>query len=166
MIKNDHRYASLVLITSRSFSHSWLITGLVSRLTRRVPLVKQEHSLFRSTPVFSVVRVTPSLVLCVMFVERCLSVCSFSFGHCVVCPSSICGFWLPFWYLQTPLNTLSVLVCLIFLRSFVLIMTELEYLTVLYALYSNYHKWPQICFTCPNHFPVLFSFMAYHRVCK
>jgi hypothetical protein len=35
--------------------------------------VEQEPSLFRSTPVFSVVRVTPSLVLCVMFVERCLS---------------------------------------------------------------------------------------------
>jgi hypothetical protein len=26
---------------------------------------------------------------------------SFSFGHCVVCPSSIYGFWLPPWYLQT-----------------------------------------------------------------
>ena len=23
------------------------------------------------------------------------------FGHCVVCPSSIYGFWLPLWYLQT-----------------------------------------------------------------
>jgi len=23
----------------------------------------------------------------------------FYFGHCVVCPSSKCGFWLPFWYL-------------------------------------------------------------------
>jgi hypothetical protein len=22
-------------------------------------------------------------------------------GHCVVCSSSICGFWLPLWYLQT-----------------------------------------------------------------
>jgi hypothetical protein len=22
-----------------------------------------------------------------------------SFGHCAVCPSSIYGFWLPFWYL-------------------------------------------------------------------
>jgi uncharacterized membrane protein (DUF485 family) len=26
---------------------------------------------------------------------------NFSFGHCVVCPSSIHGFWLPLWYLQT-----------------------------------------------------------------
>ena len=101
IITNDQGYVSLVLITSRSFSHAWLITGFVSRLTRRVPLVEQEPSLFRSTPVFSVVRVTPSLVLCVMFIERCLSVCSFPFGHCVVCPSSICGFWLPLWYLQT-----------------------------------------------------------------
>jgi hypothetical protein len=34
--------------------------------------------------VFSGVRVTQSLVLCVCFVDRCLSFCTFSFGHCVV----------------------------------------------------------------------------------
>jgi hypothetical protein len=28
------------------------------------------------------------------------SFCTFSFGHCVVCSSSIYGFWLPLWYLQ------------------------------------------------------------------
>jgi hypothetical protein len=33
-------------------------------------------------------------------VDRCFSVCTFSFGHCVVCPSSIYGFWLPRWYLR------------------------------------------------------------------
>ena len=36
------------------------------------------------TPVFSRVRVTLSVVLCVSFVGRCLSCCTFSFGHCVV----------------------------------------------------------------------------------
>jgi len=55
------------------------------------------------TPVFSGVFVTRSLVLCVCFVDRCLSFCTFSFGHCVVC-SSIYGFWLPLWYLQTLLE--------------------------------------------------------------
>ena len=45
------------------------------------------------TPVFfSVVRVTRSLDLCVCFVDRCLSFCLFSFGHCVVCTSSIYRF--------------------------------------------------------------------------
>ena len=28
-----------------------------------------------------------SLVLCVSFVDHCLSVCPLSFDHCVVCPS-------------------------------------------------------------------------------
>ena len=51
-----------------------------------------------SPPVFSGVRVTQSLVLCVCFVDLCLSFCSFSFDHCVVCSSSIYG--LPIWYLQ------------------------------------------------------------------
>jgi hypothetical protein len=34
------------------------------------------------------------------FQYRCLSFCTFSFGHCVVC-SSIYGFWLHLLYLQT-----------------------------------------------------------------
>ena len=34
-------------------------------------------------------------------VDRGLSFCLFSFGHCIVCPSTIYGFWLPLWYLQT-----------------------------------------------------------------
>jgi hypothetical protein len=57
-----------------------------------------------SPPVLSGVRVTRSLVLCVCFVDRCLSFCTFSFRHCVVCSSSIYGFWLPIWYLQTLLT--------------------------------------------------------------
>jgi len=37
-----------------------------------------------SPPVFSGVRVTLSLVLCVCFVDRYLSFCTFSFGNCVL----------------------------------------------------------------------------------
>ena len=36
--------------------------------------------------------VTQSLVLYVCFVDHCLSFCTFSFGYCVVCSSSIYGF--------------------------------------------------------------------------
>ena len=62
--------------TSRSFPHSWLITGFVTRLTRRVPLV--EHKLLtlqenlNSLQGFSGICVARSLVLCVCFVDRCL----------------------------------------------------------------------------------------------
>ena len=59
---------------------------------------------FEFTPVFSGVRVTRSLVLYVCFVDRCLSFCTFSFGHFVVCSSSIYGFWFPLWHLQTLLS--------------------------------------------------------------
>ena len=90
-VTNDHGYVPLVVNTSRSFLHSLLITGLVARVTRLLPLV--EH--LSSPPVFSKVRVTQSLVLCVCFVDRCLSFYTFTFGHCVVCPSSMYGFWLP-----------------------------------------------------------------------
>ena len=66
------------------------------RLTRRVPLVEQElftlPEHLSSAPVFSGVRVTRSLVLYVCFVDRCLSFCTFSFGHCVDYSSSIYGF--------------------------------------------------------------------------
>ena len=83
----------------QSFPHSWLVTGFVTRLTPRVPLVEQEllslpgHR--SSTPVFGRVCVAWYLVLCPCFVDHCLSFCLFSFGHCVVCPSSIYRFWLP-----------------------------------------------------------------------
>jgi hypothetical protein len=42
-----------------------------------------------SPTVFTGVHVTRSLVLYVCFVDRFLSFCTFSFGHCVVCSSSI-----------------------------------------------------------------------------
>ena len=90
-------------------SHSWLITGFVTRLTRRVPLVKQElltlPEHLSSPPVFSGVLVTRSLALLVCFVDRCLSFCTFSFVHCVDCSFSIYVFWLPLWYLQTLIRT-------------------------------------------------------------
>jgi hypothetical protein len=51
----------LVVNTSRSFLRSWLTTGFVTRLTRRVSLVKQELLTFPehliSPPVFSGIRV-------------------------------------------------------------------------------------------------------------
>ena len=107
-VTNDHGYVPLVVSTSRSFPHSRLITGFVTRLTRRLPLVEQELLILpehlSSPPVFSGVRVTRSLVLYVCFVDRCLSFCTFSFGHSVVCSCSIYGFWLPLWYLQTLLD--------------------------------------------------------------
>jgi hypothetical protein len=46
---------------------------------------------------FSRVSVTRSLVLCACFVDHCLSFCTFSFGHYVVCSSLIYGFWLHLW---------------------------------------------------------------------
>ena len=97
----------LINYTSRSFPHSRLITRFVTRLTRRVPLVEQELPTLpehlSSPPVYNGVRVTRSLVLYVCFVDHCLSFCTFSFGHCVVCSSSIYGFWLSLYYLQTHL---------------------------------------------------------------
>ena len=65
--------------------------------------------IYPSSPmVFSGVRDSRSLVLCVCFVDHCLSFCTFSFGHCVVCSSSIYGFWLHLWYLQTLLIQLKL----------------------------------------------------------
>ena len=67
------------------------ITGVVTKLTRRMPLVEQELPTLlehmSSPPVFSGVRVTRSLVLCVCLVDHCLSICVVSFGHCGFCPS-------------------------------------------------------------------------------
>jgi hypothetical protein len=68
------------------------ILVIAMRVTRRVPHVEQKlitlPDYFSSFPDFRGVRVARSLVFCVVFVL----LCSFSFGHCIVCPSSIYGF--------------------------------------------------------------------------
>ena len=52
-------------------------------------------------PSFSGIHIFRSLALYICFADRCWSFCPFSFGPCVVCPSSIYGFRLPLLYLQT-----------------------------------------------------------------
>jgi hypothetical protein len=110
-VTNDLGYVPLVVSTSRSFPNLRITTGFVTRLTRRVPLVEQELVILpehlSSPPLFSWVCVTRSLVLYVCFVDRCLSFCTFYFGHCVLCSSSIYELWLPIWYLQTLLKNIS-----------------------------------------------------------
>ena len=98
MVKKTTKGFSVIQCNLREWVGVWkLISMFVTRLTRRVPLVElltlPEH--LSSPLVFSGVRVTWSLVLYVCFVDRCLSFCLFSFGHYVVCSSSIYGFWLP-----------------------------------------------------------------------
>ena len=93
---------------------TWFVVGVASEVLNSVLKEKEiiSQSVYAihekihtsSLPVFSGVYVTLSLVLCVCFVGRCLSFCSFSFGHCVVCPS-IYGFWFPLWYLKTLLDS-------------------------------------------------------------
>jgi len=51
-VTNDHGYVPLVVntVTSRSFPHSLLITGFVTRLTQQVSLVEQELLTFPEHP--------------------------------------------------------------------------------------------------------------------
>ena len=70
-------------------------------MEQELPTLPERLSL---PPVFSGVRVARSLVLYACLVDDCLSFCTFSFGHGVVCSSSIYGFCQPLWYLQTLLN--------------------------------------------------------------
>ena len=101
-VTNDHGYVPLVVNTSRSFPHSWLITEFVTRLTRRVPLVEQELCTLPEHLNHSRgARVTRSLALCVCFVNRCLSFCTFFFW-----PLSCLSFF-DLWILLTPLVSLN-----------------------------------------------------------
>ena len=71
-----HGYVPLVVKTSRSRPHSWLIIGFATRLTQRMPPVEQKRFTLpdhlRSSPV-----VTRSLVVGVCFEDHCLSICLF-----------------------------------------------------------------------------------------
>ena len=100
-----HTVGGQYTIWHRSFLHSWPITGFVIRLTRRVPPVEQEQLIFLDHPssvqVFSGVCVTRSLVLCVCFVDHCLS-----FFAIVLSVLRFTDSYYPFrlWYLETLLK--------------------------------------------------------------
>jgi hypothetical protein len=104
-VTNDHGYVPLVVNTSRSFPHSRLTTGCVTRLTRRVPLVEQElftlPEHLSSHPVLSGLRVTRSLFYMYFLY---IVVCPFVLFLLAIVLSVVLqynGFWLPLWYLQT-----------------------------------------------------------------
>ena len=103
----------MTIDTYDCITRSYYIVNAVICITRHVSTSWRMRSAYmfivatgreKLPPVISGVRVTRSLVLCVRFVDHHLSFCTFSFGHCVVCSSSIYGFWLPLWYLQTLLK--------------------------------------------------------------
>ena len=56
------------------------MTGATSGAATSYPA--EAHELSKHLPVFSEIRVTRSLVLSVCYLDRCLSFCPFSFGHC------------------------------------------------------------------------------------
>ena len=64
-----------------------------TRLTLRMPPVEQKlltlPGQLRSSPVFCGIPVTQYLFFCVVFVDQHLSFCPISFGHYIVCFSSI-----------------------------------------------------------------------------
>jgi hypothetical protein len=90
----------------RPFSHFWLITGFVTRLTRRVPLVELELLLFPdhliSSPVFSGVGVTPYLVICVFYCRSLFVLLYFFFWP--LCCLFFFDVWIliTLWYLRNP----------------------------------------------------------------
>jgi len=86
------------IVIMKNGIYQWSFVIPVSLMEQEL-LTLPEH--LSSIPVFSGVRVARSLVLYVCFVNRYFSFCTFSFIHCVVCFSSIYGFWLPLWYFQT-----------------------------------------------------------------
>jgi hypothetical protein len=90
-------YVEAQFVEAHDFHIRWCSCQLtVTRrpgVTSRTGTAKlSEHMI--SPPVFSGIRVAQSLVVWLMF-------CTFTFGHCVVCSSSINGLWLPLYYLQT-----------------------------------------------------------------
>jgi len=111
-----HRWSRICSIcrTSRSFPHSWLFTGFVTRVTRRVPLA--EHELLTipkhlcSLPDFSGVRVGWSLVFYVAFCRLLFVLLSYFFWPFCCLSFFNYGFWflLPFTPLVSSNSSLTL----------------------------------------------------------
>jgi len=78
-ITNDHGYVPFVVITIRSYLHSWHGLQQDQHVRRqRVSLVERNYLPLRCTWVLSWLRVAQSLVFCVVFfLDHCLSLCPF-----------------------------------------------------------------------------------------
>ena len=94
---------------------TWLITGFVTRLTRRVPHVVQKLLTLpghpRSPPVFSGIRVARFFVFCIMFLRLLFVLLS--------CLSFNLRFRLYSWYLQIFLEVVSQYIHLLFEETWV-----------------------------------------------
>jgi hypothetical protein len=104
-----------LVVTEYLCLNSWIVHGFVTRVTRRVSLVEQELPTLPdhlSLPQgFSGVDVARSLVFCVMFCRSSFVLLSFFFWllcYSVVCQTSVYGFWLQLWHLQTFLQRNSI----------------------------------------------------------
>jgi len=102
-------YFPLGVHTFQSFPHSWLITGLIIIVTRRMPIVEPELHTLPEHPVSSGVCVPRSLVLCVMFCRSLFVLLSFFFG-------SLCC--LPFFDLRILINPFGILDLRILINPF------------------------------------------------
>jgi hypothetical protein len=103
------------------------------------------HIMVESTwvhPRFLVEFVLQSLVVCVCFVDRCLSFCTFSFGHCVVCSSSLYRLWIP---LLTPLtDKLYYITCI---NSLTFIFCYSREIVLQWSMLSQWRTWLCVVFT-------------------
>jgi hypothetical protein len=85
-----HRYVPFVVITIRSFPHSWFITGILTRVAQRVPHVEHELLTLPEHMSFSGVRVARFLVFSVMLCRSLFVL--LSFFHLVIVLSVLLRF--------------------------------------------------------------------------
>ena len=98
---------TLTEIYSRAKTYIWPKAHNLENLEENVIIITGEDNSLRSPclkPDF--IRVFALFSFCyyfilrfvlLCFVDHCLCLCLFSFGHCIVCISNYC-FWLPFWF--------------------------------------------------------------------
>ena len=102
----------ILLLYCLSFSNlRLLITSLVSSSC------SLSFCTFSFVIVFSVFLFTASYYLFGIF-KPLFVLLPFSFCHCIVCPSSIYGFWLPLWYLQASLCPFALFLLSLYCLSF------------------------------------------------
>jgi hypothetical protein len=98
---------TLTEIYSRAKTYIWRKAHNLENLEENVIIITGEDNSLRShclkpdfIRVFALVSfccyfILRFVLLC--FVDHCLCLCLFSFGHCIVCISNYCFFLLPFW---------------------------------------------------------------------
>ena len=134
---SNHIWMNVVCLIVITFLIKWADYNIISNMTRNIykALLFSHPNLGTSHFSYSLRHGAFHLFFLNFLnlnVDRCLFFCLFLLAHCIVCPTSIYGLWLPLWCLQaflSPQGQTFVKKGIIFFKTYFMLCIYLSFFT-------------------------------------